>query len=74
MAPPTNAVARWAIDRWYARLLLFPTLMTAILLAALAPFTSWWLAGLATVLGVPALAVVLSAPPHEPIGSGWHLR
>lgn len=74
VAPPTNALARWAIKRWYTKLLLLPVLISAILLMSIAPSTSWWLAVVAVAVGSPALAIVFSASPHEPFGSGWHVR
>ena len=74
VAPPTNALARWVMKRWYAKLLLFPILVAAILLAGMAPSRSWWLMVGAVILGAPALTVVLSASPMEPIRRGFVRR
>ena len=65
----------WVDAHWYLRLLLFPTLLAAILLGLAASLGSWWLWPVVPLLAVPVLIVVFTPTESRPIldASGAHL-
>ncbi|MEE8491507.1 MAG: hypothetical protein V3S60_07675 [Acidimicrobiia bacterium] len=66
----------WTEARWYVKGLLFPALVTSILLGVLAAAGSWWLWPVALLIAVPALLVVVPSA-REAFATtkpGWHLR
>ena len=71
-----NRLSAWGADRWYVHGLLFPALLAAILIGAVAVTGVWWLWIVAAVIAVPALVIVLPAggdgAPADPVG--LHLR
>ncbi len=69
------AFAESVAARWYLRLLLFPTLVAAILLGLIASLGSWWLWPLVPLLAVPVLVVVFTPTESRPVldASGAHL-
>ena len=73
--PDRISFAESVAARWYLRLLLFPTLVAAILLGLIASLGSWWLWPLVPLLVVPVLVVVFTPTESRPIldASGAHL-
>jgi len=49
----------WTDARWYVKGLLFPALLTAILLGVVAALGSWWLWPVVLLIAVPVLLVVI---------------
>ena len=64
MTQPQHHIEQWAKARWYVHLLLFPALLTAILLGTVALLGYWWLWLVALAIALPAL-VILFAPAED---------
>jgi uncharacterized membrane protein YjjB (DUF3815 family) len=66
----------WTDARWYAKGLLFPALLTAILLGVLAALGSWWLWPVVLLIAVPALLVLIPSArdAFAAYKQPWHFR
>lgn len=73
--PASVSFAEWVAARGYARVLLFPTLVAAILVGLVASLGWWWLWPLVPLLVAPVLIVVFTPTQARPIAdaSGAHL-
>ncbi len=67
---------RWVEVHWHLIGLLFPALLAAILLGAIASTGYWWLWLAALLIAVPALSIVGSVTRQSSAADmrGWHLR
>ena len=72
----SNDLSEWTDARWYVKGLLFPALITSILLGVLAAGGSWWLWPVVLLIAVPALLVVTPSAREAFAATkpAWHLR
>jgi hypothetical protein len=72
----SSSFDRWVDVHWYLMGLLFPALLAAILLGAVASSGYWWLWPVTVLIAVPTLSVIVSVTSRSsPVDTpGWHLR
>ncbi len=72
----SDMLVAWTDARWYVKGLLFPALLTAILLGVVAALGSWWLWPVVLLIAVPALLVVIPSArdAFAAYKQPWHLR
>ncbi len=72
----SDDLTEWTEAHWYVKGLLFPALVTSILLGVLAAAGSWWLWPVVLLIAVPALLVVVPSAREvfATTKPGWHLR
>lgn len=72
----SSSFDRWVEVHRYLMGLLFPVLLAAILLGAVASSGYWWLWPVALLIAVPALSIVGSVTRQSSPADmrGWHLR
>ncbi len=75
-SPADSGFHGWVGAHWHLMGLLFPVLLAAILLGAVASIGYWWLWPVVLLITLPALAVVASVTRQSSATDlrGWHLR